>query len=370
MARVAFISTMSGAPWGGSEYLWSQTALYFAQSGVTVGINVFRWTEVPKQLTELEHVGCRIAYRERYLSIKQHIMRRLIRDSEYSWLDVFKPDLVVISQGSNLDGCGWMQACIKRGLKFIVIVHGGWPYQWPNFQCAQSYSKAAACFFISKANLELNKLQLAIPFTNAKIIKNPFNVNYDAKPPWPSTSPKYKLACVAALEAGGKGQDILFEVMNQDKWRNRCIEVTLFGNGPDRKRLQVLKQMLQLENIKFGGFISDVERIWASHHALVLASRAEGIPIALVEAMLCGRPCIVTDVGGNMELLEDNVSGFIASAPKKEYLDEAMERAWERKGEWQDIGRNAAYQVRKLIPPDPVKDFVKELRSYLDGGQG
>ena len=55
--------------------------------------------------------------------------------------------------------------------------------------------------------------------------------------------------------------------------------------------------------------------IWAEHHALVLPSRFEGMPLVVVEAMLCGRPCIVTDVGGNAELIRDGINGFLAKAP-------------------------------------------------------
>ena len=69
-----------------------------------------------------------------------------------------------------------------------------------------------------------------------------------------------------------------------------------------------------LEKVTYGGFTEDVESIWASHHALVLPSRSEGLPLVVVEAMLCGRPAIVTDVAGNAELIQDGVSGFVAAA--------------------------------------------------------
>jgi glycosyltransferase involved in cell wall biosynthesis len=74
--------------------------------------------------------------------------------------------------------------------------------------------------------------------------------------------------------------------------------------------------------------------------------------------MLCGRPCIVTDVAGNAELMEDNVSGFVAAAPRTKYLDEALERAWSRRSEWRAIGAAAAKSVRELVPPDPISTFA------------
>ena len=51
----------------------------------------------------------------------------------------------------------------------------------------------------------------------------------------------------------------------------------------------------------FAGYQSDVRAIWAREQLLVMSSRDEGTPLALVEAMLCGRSAIVSDVGGNQE---------------------------------------------------------------------
>jgi len=112
--------------------------------------------------------------------------------------------------------------------------------------------------------------------------------------------------------------------------------------------------------------VDNIEAIWASHHALVLPSRYEGLPLAVVEAMLCGRFCIVTDVGGNTELVKDNVNGFVAMAPKAECLDEAMERAWQRRESWCEIGQAASVSVRKVIHRDPIDKFVSEVKLLLE----
>lgn len=82
--------------------------------------------------------------------------------------------------------------------------------------------------------------------------------------------------------------------------------------------------------------------------------------------MLCGRFCIVTDVAGNTELVEDNVNGFVALAPKSECLDDAMERAWQLKESWREIGQVASISVRKVIPRDPIDQFVSELKLLLE----
>jgi glycosyltransferase involved in cell wall biosynthesis len=113
--------------------------------------------------------------------------------------------------------------------------------------------------------------------------------------------------------------------------------------------------------VSFCGFTDDVEAVWASHHALVMPSRHEGMPLAVVEAMLCTRVCVVTDVAGNAEFVADGETGFLAAAPTVELMADALERAWDRHPEWARIGARAAESVRRLVPPDPVGVFAREL---------
>jgi glycosyltransferase involved in cell wall biosynthesis len=128
-----------------------------------------------------------------------------------------------------------------------------------------------------------------------------------------------------------------------------------------------LQNYLQLESVRFENFSSDIEKIWSRHHALVLPSRFEGMPLVVLEAMLCGRACLVTDIAGNAEFLEDDVSGFIAAAPKIDFVDEALERLWQswQNGELQNIGKNAAEAVRAKIPREPALNFAAKIEALL-----
>ncbi|MHC5830971.1 MAG: glycosyltransferase, partial [Nostoc sp.] len=87
----------------------------------------------------------------------------------------------------------------------------------------------------------------------------------------------------------------------------------------------------------------------------------EGLPIALVEAMMCGRPAIATDVGGIPEVLEDNITGFLAGSTSFKEIDEALERAWQRRYDWEKIGEKASESIRKLIPPNPEQILAEKL---------
>ena len=48
-----------------------------------------------------------------------------------------------------------------------------------------------------------------------------------------------------------------------------------------------------------------------------------------------------------------------------EYVDEAMERAWTRKNEWQQIGALAKVEVLKQVPEDPGLELANKLKKLI-----
>lgn len=371
MKKIVFVSTNDTTQWAGSEELWSQTAIRMANQGFTIGVNVKGWKPTTKQIQEVERSNCCVVRRWYDNNLIRKLTFKIFKhELFFKWLNKFDPDLVVVSQGINYEDKGWMEACLRRNIPYAVIVHAAGEQFWPSDElvakASKVYQSAERCFFVSQRNLELTVKQLATELDNAKIVRNPYNVSYNVAPSWPKDEGVLKLACVGRLDPDSKGQDILFEVLRSQKWKNRPIEVTLYGNGYQQNTLKRLRDLWNLDNVKFGGFVDNVEAIWANHHALVLPSRFEGLPLAVVEAMLCGRFCIVTDVAGNTELIEDNINGFVAKAPKAEYLDDTMERAWQRRESWHEIGKEAYVSVRKVIPQDPIDKFVNEIKLLLE----
>jgi glycosyltransferase involved in cell wall biosynthesis len=170
---------------------------------------------------------------------------------------------------------------------------------------------------------------------------------------------------VARLHLLDKGQDILLRVLARNKWKERKLHVSFFGQGVNRESLEFLAAKLGIQNVSFEGQTSEVISIWRNHHALILASRAEGMPLALVEAMMCGRPGIVTKVGGNAEIVEDRVTGFLA-APVEDSLDAALEDVWARRHELREMGRLAAIRIRELVSPNPAQEFAYMLMEIAD----
>jgi hypothetical protein len=78
---------------------------------------------------------------------------------------------------------------------------------------------------------------------------------------------------------------------------------------------------------------------------------------------------IVTDVGRVSELVDDNRHGFVAPAATVGLVDEAMERAWQRRHEWQAMGQLAAAAIRQRHSLRPAEDFADAILSAIPGHQ-
>jgi hypothetical protein len=100
---------------------------------------------------------------------------------------------------------------------------------------------------------------------------------------------------------------------------------------------------------------------WQTHHALVLPSRVEGTPLAMVEAMLCARPVIGAAVAGIPEWVRHGRSGFIADAHTVSSYASALETAWQQRAQWRTIGTYVREDALRLYDPAPEHPLLNIL---------
>ena len=373
--KIVFISTMRSDPWGGSEELWSRAALRLRDEGHHVAASVIWWPRLSPRVLALRAQGLelseyRFPHQHNLAARTWHKLRRRLPlvDEDTRWLRAQRPDLVVISQGANVDGVEWMELCQKERLPFVTIVHCNFEGWWPRDEVASSVARAYAgakrVYCVSHHNLALLENQIGESLPNAQVIWSPFNVPAGEPPSWPEENGVWKIACVARLDPVAKGQDVLLKVLARPQWRIRPIEVSLYGGGPCQESLRSMANRLGLSNLYFRGHVNDVRSIWEQNQLLVLPSRYEGLPLALLEAMCCARPAVVTDVGGNAEMCVDGETGFVAGAPAVGDIEEALERAWARRAEWRTMGVRGRTRAEELIPKDPVGDFCRYLTGF------
>jgi glycosyltransferase involved in cell wall biosynthesis len=282
-----------------------------------------------------------------------------------------RPALVVISNGDALPPVEFAEVCIARRIPFVTIGQANDYSWWPDDDLARRYREALPaalrCYFVSKANLVLVEKQIGSRLSNAEVVWNPFCIDYDAIPAWPPLGgdSEVRFACVGRLHPPSKGQDVLFEALAGRAWLDRPWRLGLYGDGPMREGLVRLAEHLGIsDRVVFEGY-KPVEQIWASNHALVMPSRYEGLPLAIVEAMLCGRPVVATDVAGNAEVVEDGVTGFLADAPTVGSMVRALERFWVQRCEADQIGNAGARRIRQLVPADPAQLFAQKLTQLI-----
>jgi glycosyltransferase involved in cell wall biosynthesis len=378
--RIAFVSTMGGAAWGGCEELWSRTALRLRAEGFLVSASVGQWSPPDPRMLNLIERGVEVSFRPAQFPLGRKAWRALTApQSSLTAMEVERfvaarpPKLVVFSDGGAFPPIDLLEMCNAKRLRFVTIGQANYVDWWPIDSLAARYRTALAtslrCYFVSKANRRLAEKQIGCTLANAEVIRNPFNVDFHASLEWPplGRDGELHLACVARLDTRAKGQDILFEVLAGPSWATRRWRLHLYGGGPMRRGLEQMAHRLGLSNrVVFEGHVA-VDKIWSSNHVLVMPSRLEGLPLAMVEAMLCGRPVVATDVAGHSEIIEDGVTGFLADAPTVASMSKALERFWARKGDADKIGEAASKRIRQLVPPDPVQIFSEKIKEILAG---
>lgn len=383
---------MGGSPWAGSEELWAEMAAEALAVGHEVGVTTFHWPEVHPKLRVLAQRGARLSGRrhdalptpDEFVSrFTNYMLKRIIPNPPklprlrslftQSVADIFgfDPDVVCVSQGWPYDvfETGFARELAHRlstaDTPYVIVCQSNndsWvPDARMRTEVGAFYRHAARALFVSEHNRRLTERQLALALEQSAVVQNPVNLPDTSIVPWP-TGDTVRFACVGRLHAATKGQDILLAALSSATWQAREWKLDLFGTGPDQEYFAELVMHYQLgARVVFRGHVASVRDVWADHHLLVLPSRAEGTPLALVEAMLCGRPAVVTDVGGNAEWLLDGQTGYLAAATQAVSVAAALERAWLEQPRWRAMGDHAhahASLMRDANPGRTLLDYV------------
>ena len=138
---------------------------------------------------------------------------------------------------------------------------------------------------------------------------------------------KLELVCTGRL-VPAKGHRTLLEALRQLRDRGVFLNVTLIGSGPELTRLENFVKAYGLDHaVTFTSALSHAETLTRLRKAdiFALASFAEGIPVALMEAMSLGLPCVSTSVAGIPELIRAGVDGLLVPPANPQLLADALE---------------------------------------------
>ena len=124
-----------------------------------------------------------------------------------------------------------------------------------------------------------------------------------------------------------KGYDVLLEAVKSIADTDLPIRFAAVGRGPLREELHERHVELGLgDKFTFLGQRDDVLRLLAGADAFVLASRHEGLPVALMEATSVGLPVVASRVGGIPQVLQDESEAILVPPGEPAALAQAMMR--------------------------------------------
>lgn len=369
------VASANPSRWGGSEELWSATSAALARRGHAVSVWKPAVDETIGRIRDLRALGVPLhdprspaQWVLRARSLLRRIFPRLERQEVVHFRRVLRRErceFVVISQGGNFDGAYLAHVARDISIPYVLVSHKADEIHWPpddeRHSMREAHMLARVTCFVSIHNHRLTEEQLGTTLAHARIVRNPFQVPWAPREDWPDETDGLKMACIGRLDLREKGQDLILRLLAMDKWRARPVRVRFFGVGENAVGLQEMARLLNLESVDFAGFCSSPEHIWDDHHALILPSRCEGLPLVEVEAMLSGRVVIATAAGGNAEILVDDETGFLTPTASLAGLDAAMERAWARRSDWRRIGQAASAAIRRQVPHDPAEKFADEV---------
>jgi len=374
--KLLFISLMEGSTWGGSEELWYRAA-QAALKQHTVTVCVFHWDHEPAPIGRLRKLGAAIVKVQRRAAypLLKRVRTRFLGEGHvqgFNDLKAFDPDAICVSQGGTFDlgyHAAFYELITGMAKPFLIVSqhnleHGGIvPAVFRN-PIMDALQKASHVFFVAARNRAVAERQLAAAIPNASIISNPVNIASIGIRPFPPTNTSLKMACVARLDCGYKGQDLLMEALSSTEWRNRDFLLQLFGAGPDESYLKQLIEFYGLGNkVYLAGKTADIDRVWEEHHVLVLPSLSEGTPLSMVEAMLCGRPVLAADVGGIDQYIETGKTGFLVATASVKALRSALEDLWEQRNQLEQLGINAYHHALAIVDRNPEQTLLNKMTS-------
>jgi len=137
------------------------------------------------------------------------------------------------------------------------------------------------------------------------------------------------------------------------------LKMLLVGDGPERTMLETLCNELAIaDQVIMTGYRQDATDLLQCMDLFVLCSFSEGTSMALLEAMASETPVIVSDVGGNPELIQHNKNGWIIPSQSVTALSQAIDEALCLQGERVRRGRQAKRDFEQCF------SFPKMINNY------
>ncbi|WP_166242810.1 GT4 family glycosyltransferase PelF [Paenibacillus turpanensis] len=234
-------------------------------------------------------------------------------------------------------------------------------------ECAYDYADQVITLFNRNKEIEI---ELGCPPEKIDIIPNGVSVDdYREISEAPAKSEDAKLQ-IGAIVRVVPIKDIKTMIQSFALVKHEVPEAELYIMGPtgeDEEYYQECTQLvetLQVRDVIFTGEVK-IKEYLARMDMILLSSVSEGMPLAVLEAMACAKPCITTDVGSCRELLygnDDGIGPAGMTVPVMHYdqMAAAIVSLAKNRRQREDMGRNALQRARQWYTREK---FIESYRS-------
>lgn len=161
-----------------------------------------------------------------------------------------------------------------------------------------------------------------------------------------------------------KGVQFLIRALPQVLAEFPQVKLEIVGEGPYRKKLEQLVARYKLsKQIKFKGFIADVEQEMAKWDVYVQPSLSESFGLAIIQAMSVGLPVVASRAGGIPEVVTDGQSGILVEPAKFKDIVLALLILCRDPELARKMGRHGRQEVRARFD---LNDSIKELEKTYE----
>lgn len=168
------------------------------------------------------------------------------------------------------------------------------------------------------------------------------------------------ILCIGEL-LPNKNQQLVISAMPVILKDHPDAKLLIAGNGPEKENLERLIESLNLrENVELLGYRTDIDDFHKISDLLVACSIREGLPINVIEAMMCGKPVVLTENRGHRELIDNENNGFMISVTDCDGLATYVCELLDNEERYQILSCNA-YVFSKRYSKAKVKEELKEI---------
>jgi len=134
------------------------------------------------------------------------------------------------------------------------------------------------------------------------------------------------------------------------------------GDGPLRASMARRMRELGLNgNVRIHGKVPDVVPVIQRAGVVARPSLTEGMPLAVMEAMACGRPILATRVGGTTDLIADGETGMLMEPRDVEALEDGLIRVLTNRGQAAAMGRRAREWAERQMTWERVSRMYQQV---------